>query len=46
MSDFLEFFQLMSNGNTAEYAINVSSKDTRESPMRPMFDKQLFLIKL
>ena len=32
MSDFLEFFQLVSNDNTADYAINVSSKDTRESP--------------
>ena len=40
MSDFLDFFQLISNGNTADYAINVSSKDTRESPMRPRFDQQ------
>ena len=42
MSDFLEFFQLISNGNTADHAINVSSKDTRESLMRPRFDKQFF----
>ena len=40
MSDFMDFFQLISNGNTADYAINVSSKDTRESPMRRRFDQQ------
>ena len=40
MSDFLEFFQLISNGDTADYAINVPSKDTRESPMRPRFCQQ------
>ena len=34
MSDFLGIFSV------DIYAMNVSSKDTRESPMRPRFDQQ------
>ena len=41
-----EFFQLISNGNTADHAINVSSNDTSESLMRPRFDNNFFVIKL